>query len=69
MVMFLLNEDKVTLMHRSGDLRQSGEMEHLVKTNLIEQPLQLLQNQNSLNTIKLKFEKNSIETFTTEIKK
>jgi len=69
MVMFLLNEDKVTLMHRSGDLRQSGEMEHLVKTNSIEQPLQLLQNQNSLNTIKLKFEKNSIETFTTEIKK
>jgi len=25
-MMFLLNEDKVTLMHRSGDLRQSGDV-------------------------------------------
>ena len=31
MMMFLLNEDKVTLMHRSGDLRQSGRIDTCYK--------------------------------------
>ena len=46
-----------------------GNMTYPVKTNLIEQPLQSFKNQNSPNTIKLNFEKNAIETFTTDITK
>ncbi len=46
-----------------------GNMTYPVKTNLIEQPLQSFRNQNSPNTIKLNFEKNAIETFTTDITK
>jgi len=44
-------------------------MSHPVRTNLIEQPLQSIQNQSSPNAIKLKFEKNAIETFTAGIAK
>ncbi len=46
-----------------------GGMSNPMRTNLIEQPLQLIQTQNTPNNIKLKFEKNAIETLTTEVKK
>lgn len=46
-----------------------GNMSHIIKTNLIEQSLQSIQNQNSPNNLKMEFGKNAIETFTVEIKK
>ncbi|HET7116623.1 MAG TPA: glycosyl hydrolase-related protein [Hanamia sp.] len=55
--------------NQEATLHCFGNMTHPVKTNLIEQPLLSLQNQNTHNNLKLKFEKNSIETFTAEIKK
>jgi alpha-mannosidase len=54
---------------QDATLHSFGSMSHSVRTNLIEQPLQSIYNQNSPNTIKLKFEKNAIETLSTEIRK
>lgn len=64
----------IRLYNTSGNgqevsLHSFGSMSHPIKTNLIEQPLQSIQNQNTPKTIKLKFEKNAIETFTTEVEK
>ncbi len=62
----------VRLYNASGNAQEANlhcfeNMSHVMKTNLIEQSLQSLPNQNTPNTLKLKFEKNGIETFVTNV--
>ncbi|HSN08507.1 MAG TPA: glycosyl hydrolase-related protein, partial [Hanamia sp.] len=52
---------------QEATLHSFANMSHSTKTNLIEQPLQLLQHQNNPNTLKLEFNKNAIETLTTVV--
>ena len=52
---------------QEATLHSFANMSHVTKTNLIEQPLQLLQHQNNSNTIQLQFKKNDIETLTTVV--
>ena len=62
----------IRLYNTSGSAKEAtlhsfANMSHSTETNLIEQPLQLIQHQTNPNNINLQFKNNAIETLTTVV--